>query len=224
MNTMKTLAAAVVVAASAVSAEAAVTFDFTCYGANGCTEASYAYPTFSKTVGGITVTVLPGSAGDGTPRVWQDSKGLGVSDADFRGELDFNYNSVHQGEWLEFQFNQQVTIGTLGLEDWVDNSDRTQVSFGGGTAGAGSFIIGPAEGTAIDGIDVFNLAISGSISWMRITPQTNTGSGETDFYVQRLGNVNAFTPPPPAVPVPAAAWLMGSALVGLSSVARRRRV
>jgi hypothetical protein len=219
MTTMKTLAMAVALVASAGAQ--AVTFDFTCYGANGCNEASYS-PTFTKTVGGITVTVTPGSAGDSTPRVWQDSKGLGVSDTDFRGELDYNYNSVHNGEWLQFGFSQQVTIGTLGLEDWVDNSDRTQVSFGGGTAGAGSFIIGPAEGTAVDGIDLFNLAISGSISWLRVTPQTNTGSGETDFYVQRLGNVNAYTPPP-AVPVPAAAWMMGSALVGLSAVARRRR-
>lgn len=43
-----------------------------------------------------------------------------------------------------------------------------------------------------------------------------------------LSNLNAATltygPAAPAVPVPGAAWLMGSALVGLGSIARRRRV
>jgi hypothetical protein len=218
MKTMKTLAVAVALVAS-VGAQAAVTFNF--QAASTGTEASY-HPSKTFTSGGITVTAIAGSTVDLTPGVWQDVKGLGVSDEDFRGEIDYNYNDSQRGESLTFSFNQLVTIGNYGLEDWVDFSHRATISWGGGSAGAGS-LLKYGEGDISDAHDIFSIAIPGSIQWLKITPENRQGGGNTNFYVYQLGNINAAPTPPPAVPVPAAAWLMGSALVGLSAVARRRR-
>jgi len=44
------------------------------------------------------------------------------------------------------------------------------------------------------------------------------------FSINLTNNTLTYAAPAPAVPVPAAAWLMGSALLGLGSIARRRSV
>jgi hypothetical protein len=83
---------------------------------------------------------------------------------------------------------------------------------------------GVAEGFEIDGVE--QVWSDGYIETI--------GAPEADFAIhaiadQYLGSGNAITDitfqlnVAPVVPVPAAAWLMGSALVGLTGIARRRR-
>jgi hypothetical protein len=43
------------------------------------------------------------------------------------------------------------------------------------------------------------------------------------FDINRLSLTLSQNPAPPAVPVPAAGWLLGSALLGLGGLARRRK-
>jgi len=222
MNTMKTLAMAVALVASA-GAQAAVTFNFKAPSVGS--EASYASKAF--TAGGITVTVTASSAVDSTPRVWNDIKGLGVSDSDSGGQVEGGGSStsaVGNGESLLFTFSQAVTIGNIGFEDWEDNSNKAKLTYQYGIGGTGNTII-TGEGDISDANDIYSLALGGAITWMRVSALTEIdGSGVSDFYVWQMGDVNAYVPPPPPpVPVPAAAWLMGSALIGLSGVARRRR-
>lgn len=49
-----------------------------------------------------------------------------------------------------------------------------------------------------------------------------SGFGNVRYYLQLVGTVEGGGTPPP-VPVPAAAWLLGSGLLGLVGVARRRK-
>ena len=55
------------------------------------------------------------------------------------------------------------------------------------------------------------------LTWLTLTVGTSAGLGgeQTDTYIQ-------YNVTPSAVPVPAAAWLFGSALVGLAGIGRRR--
>jgi hypothetical protein len=217
MNTMKTLAVAVALVASA-GAQAAVTFNFKAPSVGS--EASFASKVFTS--GGITVTVTAGSAVDSTPRVWSDIKGLGVSDSDSGGQVEGGGSSpsaVGNGESLLFTFSQAVTIGNIGFEDWEDNSNTAKLTYQYGIGGTGNTII-TGEGDISDANDIYSLALGGAITWMRVSALTEVdGSGVSDFYVWQMGDVAAA----PAVPVPAAAWLMGSGLIGLTAVARRRR-
>ena len=50
------------------------------------------------------------------------------------------------------------------------------------------------------------------------TAQTNSGATTSGYFT-----LTGTTTPPPQVPIPAAAWLFGSGLLGLAGTARRRR-
>ena len=195
-----------------------------------------AYTTFSTTVDGITVDVTGTSNEDTTPMVYQDTKGLGVSDENLHGDLEYDYqccgNPALQ-ESLLFTFDQTVTVGSIKLEDYEDGTNASLVLFEYGTglpgAPAGSFTItGEAENS---GLDIFDLTLVSrlngvGIDWLRISPQDadhpETG-GDTNFYVSALGD-EEFGGVVAAVPVPAAVWLFGSALAGLGWMRRKQTV
>ena len=63
----------------------------------------------------------------------------------------------------------------------------------------------------------FDFSDLNDINWLTLTIGTSEGLGgeQTDTYIQ-------YHLTPTAVPVPAAAWLFGSALVGLAGIGRRR--
>jgi hypothetical protein len=75
----------------------------------------------------------------------------------------------------------------------------------------------PAEIALPAGAIPFDFSDLADINWLTLTVGTSEGLGgeQTDTYVQ-------YNMTPSAVPVPAAAWLFGSALVGLAGIGRRR--
>lgn len=86
--------------------------------------------------------------------------------------------------------------------------------------------------TATTGIDVFIVwdlvptGTPGSFSWVSsdIDGDDTPGLGMVDGpFPGFSANFNFEAPAPSAVPVPAAAWLLGSGLMGLVGVARRRK-
>lgn len=78
------------------------------------------------------------------------------------------------------------------------------------TTGAGFIAIPQADG-------VTGVTVNGNE--LAITLQGTTGDNQLAFHQGNYGFLNLTVTP---VPVPAAAWLFGSALLGLASVARRR--
>jgi len=213
---MKKVLATALLLGTSVSASAAVQlFNFKADEAGNPDEAAFTSMLFSA--GGINVTVTPGASYN-DPLVWIDDKGLGVTDEDdFRGELEDTYSGDSLNETLTFTFDTLVTIGGIGFEDWVDGLDnhRVQISYGGGAV-SGSFEIA-GEGDIDDGDDIFSMGIlsTSAISWFTVTPIEELDGGNTDVYIYGLYDVTA-------VPVPAAAWLFGSAILGLACTKRRQ--
>jgi hypothetical protein len=70
----------------------------------------------------------------------------------------------------------------------------------------------------IDDVLTFNLMVKPNVGAQQISQFV--GLWDLDLATKTL--TYSYTAPTPEVPVPAAAWLMGSALVGLAGVARRR--
>jgi len=121
---------------------------------------------------------------------------------------DYGYAA---GDTMNFSFDMKVGGGTAGetgikVESWA----------------AGAFIAGSDVQVDIDGTsDWSNYSHSytlaaGADGFKVVLVGTNTGA-ETGFDNLMIDNLNAS-----AVPVPAAAWLFGSALAGLVAVRRNK--
>ena len=115
---------------------------------------------------------------------------------------------------------QNLTVGTgqLGahmLFDWNGNLNidvsvlwNPNAAFGGNQTLSGA---GPWNSSSIDGD-------GDGVMGIKMNPGGPFGGFEANF------NLNGITPQVSAVPVPAAAWLLGSGLLGLAGVARRKKV
>lgn len=152
---------------------------------------------YSSTVDGITVTVTTPGANDLAYR-WNGlilDGGLGSSG----GLLDPKY--IGYGESLQVSFSESVTVSNLKLNDWglLDNG---KVMSSGGSKHLCSLCNGN-----------FDLSSLGSISSF-----TLKGGLGASFYLAGLT-----VEPATAVPVPAAAWLFMSGLVGLVGKKRLAR-
>lgn len=145
---------------------------------------------------GISVTVT--TADSGKDVAWM-TNGLGV------GSNLFNQD-FSSGESMHFQFSETVTLAGIDFQNWEGCCDDVAV-------------------IEIDGNPV-SLTYSGSGDlWTFAAPiemdgftLKDTGSGVSIYRVEGLMDVTAA----PEVPVPAAAWLFGSALVGLAAIGRKR--
>lgn len=156
------------------------------------------------TVDGITLTVTAAQGSVNT-----SSSGLGVKRSTLE-DGSMNSDAINEGkDKLIFTFDQAVKLSKMTMTAWQNGSllDQADLTYNGVTTrlpnSGPNFTFSPT-----DYVTSFTL--------------TAKGSG-TAFRISGL-EVAAMPPPPaPEVPVPAAAWLMGSGLLALAGLARRRQ-
>jgi hypothetical protein len=157
------------------------------------------------TVDGIklTVTAATGSVNNASG----NNGGLGVKRGTFE-DGSMNSDLINEGkDKLIFTFDKAVKLTNFTMTSWQNGSslDQADLTYNGVTTRL------PNSGPNF----TFNLPIY-------VTSFTLTAKGGgTAFRVKSLGVIEQ--PVAPAVPVPAAAWLMGSGLVALAGLARRRK-
>ncbi|HSB95085.1 MAG TPA: VPLPA-CTERM sorting domain-containing protein [Spongiibacteraceae bacterium] len=134
--------------------------------------------------------------------------GLGVRRSGIE-DTSMNSDLINEGkDILLFTFDHAIKLTNMSVTAWQNGSslDQADLTYNGVTTRL------PNSGP--------NFTFSNPIY---VTSFTLTAKGGgTAFRVSSLGV--AAQPAPPAVPVPAAAWLMGSGLVGLAGMARRRNI
>lgn len=152
-----------------------------------------AFNSYTQTEDGITVSVTA----NGKKVSQTYSQGLGV------GSYWFDY-LIKSGESLTFSFDQAVDIDHIVLN-----------GFGLGTVSWDGGSISNLDGS----INVFP-GINGKPHMIGLTNITSFTFTSDRFFlmVDGLKGVTATT----AVPVPAAAWLFGTALIALASIGRNR--
>jgi hypothetical protein len=111
---------------------------------------------------------------------------------------------------VDYTLNKAV-VGTPGTNDWAGDNGVFGSQF---TAQSFPFNITANLGTSLAFYEFNSPDLSG------VADVKAVGQFSLDL---QSGTLNYAAATAPAVPVPAAAWLMGSALVGLGSIARRRR-
>jgi len=195
------------------------------------------------TAGGVTVSVA--STGTGAGRYYSSvENALGVGNSSTNGGIgckDSGCSDIFTGsgfvntEALTFTFSEKVKFNTLSFTQWENNTlgfgDAATVTWYVGTTNtvAGSTLLTNSGQGGTDLIDTFSFTSLGlEISKFTVTSYKGTktvnGSNVTawsSFYISSLDYSKVAVVPPP-VPVPAAAWLMGSGLLGLAGLARRR--
>jgi hypothetical protein len=229
---------AIAIAASA-SSQAAITFDFSVLGG----AASYNQTSFSQTdaASGLTLTATTDGSAFNAGRVLASQPngtglGVGLPGGGNAWTIDLNENLVFtltdaSDNLVDFTLDKMI-LGESGLFGW---GERASVIMGDNSYKVGgnnlnnalaskkwiqpSNAINTANGNrgsqfswgedGVDGADVVNNFM------LRMD---NPGSGTSSI---RFRSVE-LTPAATAVPVPAAAWLFGSALMGLT-VAKRRK-
>lgn len=130
----------------------------------------------------------------GGSKVSWTSEGLG------RGTNGFNYKMAN-GEGLSFTFTEAVDIGTMD----VIGASSGNISWTAASGETGVF------SNATDDADV---------GLINITSLSLISNGN---YITLMGINDVFATSVSEVPVPGAAWLFGSALLGLAGVAKKRR-
>ncbi|CAH0990015.1 hypothetical protein SIN8267_00097 [Sinobacterium norvegicum] len=120
-----------------------------------------------------------------------------------RGTNGFNY-LMAGGEGLTFNFTSAVDIGQVNMESY--GSSNVSWTDANGLTGS----IGSVQGKTGGQLNTITLS---NITSMTFTANNN--------YSMIAGFDDVFATS--QVPVPAAAWLFGSALIGLAGIAKKRR-
>lgn len=121
----------------------------------------------------------------------------------------FNLPGLQNGETLRVDFDQTVNIGLITLRQW-EGPDEVVLGYGAGlsiTLDSDSCAFCSAESFAINLVGLDYITLTGN-------------SGLTVALLAGFDNVTLTTT---EVPVPAAAWLFGSALVSLAGIGRKRK-
>ena len=124
-------------------------------------------------------------------------------------------------EALSFTINSVVQSGPFYVELYDNFSGNDYVYFTG-PAGSGPLIQLKGDINVLTGVGLAQLTDMTLLDWNTNTDSTNdlyTGNytGQNGVGTQNLTSITVS-----AVPLPAAAWLFGSALLGLITVARRK--
>jgi hypothetical protein len=191
---------------------------------------------------GVTVTVAAtggsryyssvesgGIAGTGSLGVGSSATTAGIGCANSFPTCALVFTGWTTSEWLTFTFSEAVKLSSIGFTQWENSvlniGDWARLTYYVGNsntvAGTVDFVnSGIGDGPLLDTFATGALANLAVTKFM-VSPlqgtKPNGVSAKTAFYVHDL-NFSKI----PTVPVPGAAWLMGSALVGLAGVARRR--
>jgi hypothetical protein len=187
MNTIRTLLAVSIVAATA-SANAAV------YSISGTETAWDTAP---------ATTTFPGGVPTFTGTLDDSNGGYTFNFGDFTAHVD-----VFNGTYVA----DIATVGQIysGTGNSTVTHSATSVTCTGSAVICNSQPTGPISGTLA--FSVSGSTISGTLN----TSQDTAGGASTATY-SFTGSATA-----PAVPVPAAAWLFGSGILGLAGATRRR--
>lgn len=146
------------------------------------------------------------------------------------GNLDFTVTALAPSGWKfsNFYFNLAGDPGAVSLLNlpgsWTQQADRNVSMFGifsDGEKGTGNSLQSAFSFTvdALSSLTLASLAPNAS-GWMFAAHMQCQG-GECDAV---LGQSSHFVAGPAPVPLPAAAWLFGSALLGFVTVSNRRRI
>ncbi len=155
---------------------------------------------YSSTVDGITASV---TASGNHLGYYVLAPGLGHTGCHF-GVCSA---SIQNTESVTVAFSQAVSITSLKIAAW-DKADTISLTASNGN----SSILN--NGPIFAKVGTFNLSALGNL-----TSLTITGASFTSVFSLREISVT----PVSSVPVPGAAWLMGSGLLGLAGWARRRQ-
>ncbi|HFD13510.1 MAG TPA: VPLPA-CTERM sorting domain-containing protein [Crenotrichaceae bacterium] len=191
---------------------------------------------FTEVVDGVTVTVSafrfngsnssPSSAGAHNARMkaWGNN-GIGIGTG---GNPMHTADNVRHREFFLVEFDQLVDLKKASISEWGNRPRSTRggdsdVDYWGGS-GAFSF---DNLGTRFED-DILSTVLSdgqkrnivfdnglGNVNWLLLGPEAFPGGGNVHDYI-KLRNIELT-----AVPLPAAVWLMGSALLGLAGLKRK---
>ena len=232
---LKTLVASTLILGASFSWGSAVTLDFTDSGTGGVWAGANGLTTYNTTVSGVSATLTATPAGaklttnTGTSEVAGcnaasagltcGGDGIGINDDEVTGGTLEKLTLTLAPTSSSIQLN----LNSISFLDVFKENGRTErVDFEVfATSGGGIFSAYAAYSAGVNGgytSWVASSAILGVSSIVFSAP----GTSANDF---ALASVNLSTVSIPSnVPLPAAAWLFGSALFGLVAVARRRAV
>ena len=195
--------------AISASAASAVTFSFT-----GVNEADSQSKSFS--VGGIGLTVTAGTFSSAsnpsninfsTRRVDRDPDGLGADGVGDGDQVDGSFGN----DVLVFTFDQNVILESISFGN-VDGND--------------DFAFGGVSGSSFTRIVNFQDVASSVLVSTFASPAQATGLA---FGIGAIGSADNFTikrlkvSAVSAIPLPPAMLLLGTAIIGLGAISRRRR-
>ena len=115
---------------------------------------------------------------------------------------------IQNNETLRLDFSSATDIGGLNLTGW-EAADRLTLTWNGGVVDIN------ADNNVWSSNENYGINLTG-VTFLTL-------KGNSFGTVTRLSGLYNVSATPSEVPVPAAAWLFGTALVGLAGIARKRR-
>ena len=226
MNKFNTLTLAVALTVSA-SSNAALVFQ---YATGGATYGESVIGGFVTGENGTNFTYKLKATPDSGAALAKQANGIGLGvKTGGTGNWYINAGEVVNFELLDSNNNpvafylNQLKMGFNSGEQKLEEDERLNVNIAGNSYLVGGNNLSEANNAVIlpsDCIDANNCWSSSDVATEFSIVAAAGVNGKTTAF--RINNVNLELAPTTAVPVPAAAWLLGSALMGLA-VAKRRK-